>query len=99
MVYFESKIVITAFRLVQISDKIMKKKMKSKDIVKFKEPANEEEENSLMVVLEMRGNRVLVSDLRFSDWNIPPTDVYSESDLEVVTNTAENKVGCSLEYD
>lgn len=71
--------------------------MKSKDIVKFKEPANEEEEKSLMVVIEMRGNRVLVSDLRFSDWRIHPTDVYSKSDLEVVADPTINKVRGSLE--
>lgn len=58
--------------------------MKEKDIVKFKEPLNEEEKESLMVVIEMRDDRALVADLRFSDWNIPPTDVYSVNDLEVV---------------
>lgn len=56
--------------------------MKEKDIVKFKEPSPEEI-GSLMVVLEMRGDRALVSDLRFAEWGIPPTDVYSVNDLEV----------------
>jgi RNase P/RNase MRP subunit POP5 len=50
--------------------------MKAKDLVKFKTPANEDERNALMVVQEMRGERVLVSDLRFSGWSVPPTNVY-----------------------
>lgn len=41
-------------------------KMKEKDIVKFKEPMNADEKDALMVVIEMRDTRVLVSDLRFS---------------------------------
>ena len=60
--------------------------MKAKDIVKFSKPSDEEKD-ALMVVLEMRGERVLVSDLRFAKWAIPPTDVYAVSDLEV-TNEA-----------
>lgn len=57
--------------------------MKDKDIVKFRNPIDEEEEKALMVILEMREDRVLVSDLRFSEWAVPPTDVYSITDLEV----------------
>lgn len=59
--------------------------MKEKDIVKFKEPIIDDEKKALMVVIEMRGDRVLVSDLRFSNWSIPPTDVFAVSDLIVVT--------------
>jgi hypothetical protein len=44
--------------------------MKEKDIVKFKEPTNEEEKNALMVILEIRRERILVSDLRFKDWSL-----------------------------
>ena len=66
--------------------------MKEKDVVKFKEPMNEDERVALMVILEMRGERVLVSDLRFSNWGIPPTNVYSVRDLEVVYDLAEKGV-------
>ena len=59
--------------------------MKEKDIVKFKEPSDEEKD-ALMVVLEMRGDRVLVSDLRFAEWAIPPTNVYAVADLEVMSS-------------
>jgi hypothetical protein len=65
--------------------------MKSEDIVKFKELANGEEKEALMVVLEMRGDRVLVSDLRFSGWGVPPTNVYPLSDLEVITDSVQRK--------
>lgn len=58
--------------------------MKENDIVKFKEPLDEEEETARMKVIEMRDDRVLVTDLRFENWGIPPTDVYSVSELEVV---------------
>ena len=61
--------------------------MKAKDIVKFKEPISEEERDALMVIMEMRDDRALVADLRFSGWDIPPTDVYSVNDLEVVTES------------
>ena len=67
------------------------KEMKEKDIVKFKSPSNEDEKEALMVVRELRGERVLVSDLRFSGWSVPPTSVYAASDLEIVTDSAENK--------
>ncbi len=63
--------------------------MKAKDINKFKVPADAEERDALMVVLEMRGDRVLVSDLRFSKWAVPPTDVYAVSDLELAGISAE----------
>jgi len=63
--------------------------MKAKDIVKFKEPVNEDEKESLMVVIEMRKDRALVRDLRFSNWAIPPTDVYAVSELIVVTDLIE----------
>ncbi|MGC2237987.1 MAG: hypothetical protein WA584_17640 [Pyrinomonadaceae bacterium] len=59
--------------------------MEEKDIVKFREPMNDDEKDALMVVIEMRDTRVLISDLRFSDWDIPPTNVYSVNDLEVVS--------------
>jgi hypothetical protein len=61
--------------------------MKAKDIVKFKEPVNDEERDALMVIIEMRDDRALVADLRFSGWSVPPTDVYPVSDLEVVTES------------
>jgi hypothetical protein len=64
--------------------------MKEKDIVKFKEPINEDERAALMVVIEMRDDRVLVSDLRFSNWDIPPTDVYSVNELEIITEPDKN---------
>jgi hypothetical protein len=66
--------------------------MIEKDVVKFKEPINEDEKEALMVVLEMRGDRALVSDLRFSDWSVSPTDVYPVTDLEVVYDSAEEEV-------
>ena len=62
--------------------------MKGKDIVKFSNPSKEEED-ALMIVLEVRGDRVLVSDLRFAKWAVPPTDVYAVSDLEVTHDSAE----------
>lgn len=62
--------------------------MKAKDIVKFKEPSDEEKD-ALMVVLEMRGDRVLVSDLRFAEWAVPPTDVYAVNELEVTISLVE----------
>lgn len=65
--------------------------MKSKDIVKFRQPINEEEVKSLMVVIDIRENRVLVSDLRFSTWNLSPTNVYLMSDLEVVTDSTKTE--------
>ncbi len=58
--------------------------MKAKDIVRFKTPLDEDEKTALMVVLEMRDPRVLVSDLRSKDKSIIPTFVYLVSDLEVV---------------
>jgi hypothetical protein len=42
--------------------------MKEKDIVKFKNPMDKDEKTALMVVMEMRGERVLVSDSRFAEW-------------------------------
>lgn len=67
--------------------------MKEKDIVKFKEPLTEDEENALMVILEMRDERVLVSDLRFANWGIPPTNVYSAKDLQVVPESPNKEQG------
>jgi len=58
--------------------------MKNESIVRFENPINDNEKKALMVVLEVRDTRALVSDLRFSQWSIPPTDVYAMSDLEVV---------------
>jgi hypothetical protein len=66
--------------------------MKAKDIVKFKEPVNDEEREALMVVIEMRDDRALVADLRFSNWDIPPNDVYSVSDLEVVQESVNDSL-------
>jgi hypothetical protein len=66
--------------------------MKEKDIVKFKEPVNEEERDALMVIIEMRDDRVLVADLRFSGWAIPSTDVYPVSELEVVTESGNESL-------
>lgn len=68
----------------------LEKTMKEKDIVKFREPSDEEERSSLMVVLEMRETRVLVSDLRFSEWAIPPTSVYRVGELEVICDSSES---------
>lgn len=65
--------------------------MKEKDIVKFKNPLDEDEKDALMVVVEMRGDRVLVIDLRFSNWTAPPSDVYTISDLEVVNVVTESE--------
>lgn len=66
--------------------------MEVKSIVKFREPLNEEEANSLMIVLEVRDDRVLVSDLRFSEWTAPPTDVYLVKDLIVVEEFKDKSV-------
>lgn len=60
--------------------------MKEKDIVRFKAPQNSDEKDAKMIVLEMRGNRVLVSDLRFSKWIIPPFEVVLADELEVAYN-------------
>ena len=65
--------------------------MTEQDIVKFKNPLSEEEKDALMVVLEIRDDRVVVSDLRFAEWAIPPTDVYALNDLEFVYESAGNK--------
>lgn len=59
--------------------------MKEQDIVKFKEPVTEDEKNALMVVVEIRDKRVLVSDLRFSKWAIVPTSLFQINELEVVS--------------
>lgn len=69
-----------------------KEEMKAKDIVKFNKPVNEDEKKALMVVIDTRDDRVLVSDLRFSDWSISPTDVYPVNDLEFVTKSSEKKI-------
>jgi len=66
--------------------------MKEKDIVKFKQPIDEEEKVALMVVIEMRDDRVLVSDLRFSNWDIPPTSVYPVNDLEVIPESVKDSL-------
>jgi len=58
--------------------------MKETDVVKFKEPANPDEVSTLMIVREMTGEHVPVSDLRFTDWEIQPTSLYLAKDLEVV---------------
>lgn len=70
--------------------------MKEKDIVKFKEPVDEDEKVALMVVMEMRDDRVLVSDLRFSTWDVPPTSVYPVNDLEVVHESAKESLSESV---
>lgn len=64
-------------------------KMKEKDIVKFREPISGDEKTALMVVIEMRGERVLVSDLRFTNWGVPPTTAYLVKDLEVIEISEE----------
>jgi hypothetical protein len=63
--------------------------MKEKDIVKFREPADEDEKTALMVVTEMRGERILVSDLRFANWGVLPTSAYLVKDLEVIEVSEE----------
>lgn len=65
--------------------------MKEKDITRFKKPENDDEKDALMVVLEMRDDRALVCDLRFSDWSVPPTNVYSVSELEVVKHLTKKE--------
>lgn len=42
------------------------------------------DESARMVVIEDRGDRVLVSDLSHSDWAIVPTAVYPASELVAV---------------
>lgn len=57
--------------------------MKEKDIVRFARPQNEDEKTALMVVREIRGDRVLVSDLRFSGSRFVPTSQFSAAELVV----------------
>lgn len=49
--------------------------------VKFAEPMDESEEEIIMTVLELRGDRVLVSDDSLADWDVQPTSVYSSFEL------------------
>lgn len=56
--------------------------MKKGDTVKFKEANEKGEENLLMVVEEMRGDRCLVRSL--INMKIQPTHVYMVNDLVVV---------------
>jgi hypothetical protein len=55
--------------------------MKANDTVKFNNPMDADEQNALMIVREMRGDRVLVSDARFNGEAIAPTFVYPAADL------------------
>jgi hypothetical protein len=58
--------------------------MKEKDLVKFKECLEDGDEDAVMVILEDRDDRVLVSDLRFKDWTIMPTSVYQKDELMAI---------------
>ena len=55
--------------------------MNAGDTVKFLEPMNDDERTAEMVVIEMRGPHVLVTDTRFADWRIKPQSVYLACDL------------------
>jgi hypothetical protein len=50
--------------------------------VKFAEPMDESESTCRMKIIELRGDRALVSDDMHTDWNITPTSVYLLSELE-----------------
>ena len=56
--------------------------MKPGDMVKVKDPYDENEANGRYEVVELRGERVLLRDLR-SPYPIKPTFVYLVSDLVV----------------
>ena len=60
--------------------------MKTGDKVKFTFPLDEREKESVMEVLELRGERVLVTDLRFEKERIKPTFVFLMSDLTEALN-------------
>lgn len=53
--------------------------MKPGTVVKFKEPLNKEEETERFIVLEDREDRVLLSDLAFKAWPIPPVFCYRKN--------------------
>ena len=57
--------------------------MKEGDIVMFHTPMNESEKTAQYVVLEMRGERVLVQDLH-SKLLLGSQQVFSVSDLQIV---------------
>jgi hypothetical protein len=58
--------------------------MEKDQIVKFKEPADNDEATERFKVLEDRTERVLVEGMGFDEWQIKPTFVYNTNDLEVV---------------
>lgn len=55
--------------------------MQTGDKVKFAQPMDESESTCVMTVIELRGDRVLVSDDIHTDWTIVPTSVYLMSEL------------------
>ena len=60
--------------------------MTKDQIVRFRNPEDDEEANERYVVLEDRGDRVLVMPLEgFKDWEIVPTFVYAVNDLEIIS--------------
>ncbi len=59
--------------------------MEKGQIVKFKEPVDDDETIERFKVLEDRKERVLVESLiGFDKWHINPTFVYDVADLEIV---------------
>lgn len=61
--------------------------MKKADVVVFKNIIDESDEKCVMVVMEMRGDRVLVRHL--IDMNLPATAVYKKSELELLEGFIE----------
>ena len=57
--------------------------MKDGDVVKFREPTDTEEASERFIVLELRGDRVLVGDVN-TQMAIRPTFVYLCAELETV---------------
>lgn len=51
------------------------------DTVRFREVVEAGDAEARMIVLELRGERVLVTDTRHAHWNIKPTAVYPAADL------------------
>lgn len=59
--------------------------MKPGEIVKFKQPMEEGEEELRMRVVEDRGDRILVCSAYYKVAGIPIQNVYKTSDLEIVS--------------
>ncbi len=58
--------------------------MKAGDKVRFVEALDEGDEDAVMTVVEMRGDRVLVTDDSLIEWTIQPTQSYFTEELEVI---------------